>query len=544
MLLKEKNKHIGYFFLSLLSIALLSQGWYNIGFFPLTIFGFAPIFWLEHNIRKFEPNRKLWLFIYGTFIFLGWNCSTVWWIWNATAGGAIAAFLINSLPMVLPLMLYSNLNAKNGKINGLFFISCWISLELLQFYWDLAFPWLVLGNSFANWPHLVQWYEYTGVLGGSTLILLINYSVFKLVRDYKHNNTFKNYRHIFNLIFFGFFTPVFTSYYIKSENKKLLEKPGKEINLVLVQPNIDPYSEKFGSLSPDMQLQKIISLTEKVITPKTQFIILPETALQGGLNEDELNQSYLINLLRNYLKNKPNTQVLSGADTYKLYDTDAERTITARPTRNENIFYDAFNTAILVSSNDSNVQIYHKNKLVPGVEKMPYPAFFSFLEKFAIGLGGTSGSLGSSGESTVFETNHKVKLAPIICYESVFSDFTAGYVVKGADLLIVITNDGWWGNTPGYKQHLNFSRLRSIENRKYLARSANTGITALINPYGEIVTQTQWWQPDAVSVTAVTNNIETFYTKQGDWIAHIALAYFVINIFGLFYSKQKSAFNE
>jgi apolipoprotein N-acyltransferase len=148
------------------------------------------------------------------------------------------------------------------------------------------------------------------------------------------------------------------------------------------------------------------------------------------------------------------------------------------------------------------IQIYHKSKLVPGVEKMPWPAVFKYIEKFAIDLGGISGSLGMQEERVAFFTQDKKFAAgPIVCYESVYGEYVGEYVKKGANFLAIITNDGWWGDTPGYRQHLQYGALRAIETRRSIVRSANTGITATINQKGEIENKTLWWKEAAIKTT-------------------------------------------
>jgi apolipoprotein N-acyltransferase len=528
-----KNKHFKYLLLSLTAIALLSHGWYQIGFFPLTIFGFIPVFFLEHYIRTEQENRKLWLFIYGFLTFFGWNLATIWWIWNATAGGAIAAYFINSLPMVLPLILYSNLNALNGKLNHWFFIAAWISLEMLQFYWDFAFPWLILGNAFAFWPNLAQWFEFTGVLGGSLYILWFGFAAFKWLLHYKEWPAFTQRKKIFNLLFFGLFAPAFLSYYLLNQHKKQNALFNRSANFVVVQPNIDPYGEKFGDLSPLQQLNRMLDLAKQKITAKTHCIVLPETALQGGLKENDLENEELISTIRVFLKQYPHVSILCGADSYKIYDKKEKPSATAREAYNGTVTYDAFNTAFFIE-HERPVDIYHKNKLVPGVEQMPYPALFKFLEKFAIELGGTSGSLGKNGSSKIFTSQHQINFAPIICYESAFPAFTASYVNKKADVLVIITNDGWWGNTPGYKQHLAFASLRAIENRRAVIRCANTGISAAIDETGEIINKTQWWQPEVFEASVLLTNKLTFYTSYSDLIGWFMVAFFVFKLPKLF----------
>jgi len=161
--------------------------------------------------------------------------------------------------------------------------------------------------------------------------------------------------------------------------------------------------------------------------------------------------------------------------------------------------------------------------LVPGVEKMPFPALLKPLEKYAIDLGGMPGSLGVQQERSVFvsHSDHR-KVAPAICYESIYGEYCGEYINKGAGLIFIITNDGWWRDTPGYRQHCSYARLRAIETRRSIARSANTGTSCFINQRGDIDQPTAFWVPAVISATINYNEEITFYAKYGDYIARVS----------------------
>jgi apolipoprotein N-acyltransferase len=169
-----------------------------------------------------------------------------------------------------------------------------------------------------------------------------------------------------------------------------------------------------------------------------------------------------------------------------------------------------------------NIQIHHKSKLTPGVENMPSLGIFKPLENLAINLGGTTGSLGIEKQPMIFTDEIGTKVAPIICYESVYGEFVSNYISKGAQAIFVITNDGWWSDSPGHRQHFLFSILRAIETRRSIARSANTGISAFINQRGDVFQKTDYWVPAALRGTINLNDKMTYYTRNGDYIAHIS----------------------
>src|SRR5690606_2406388 len=158
------------------------------------------------------------------------------------------------------------------------------------------------------------------------------------------------------------------------------------------------------------------------------------------------------------------------------------------------------------------------------VEQFPYQEYLSFLGDLMMDLGGTSGTLGHEDEQTGFYSQNGIGAVPAICYESVFSGFIASFVRSGAQLICIVTNDGWWGNTAGYRQHAAYARLRAIEARRSVARAANTGISMLIDQRGDVLQRTGWWKATAISGELHLNTAETFYVKDGDYPAAAASA--------------------
>jgi apolipoprotein N-acyltransferase len=132
--------------------------------------------------------------------------------------------------------------------------------------------------------------------------------------------------------------------------------------------------------------------------------------------------------------------------------------------------------------------------------------------------------LGRDSERKVFVPwDQHFKAAPVICYESIYGDYITEYIRKGANILTIITNDGWWDNTPGYKQHMNYARLRAIETRKWVARSANTGISAFIDPLGNVINPQPWDTEASIKLTIPIDNRQTFYVKHGDLLSRAAV---------------------
>jgi apolipoprotein N-acyltransferase len=509
------------FLLSLLSGLLLTFAWFPNGLVPLLFIAFVPLLIVEHTIFKNPQHyESLTLFGCSFFTFFIWNVLTTWWVKNASLGGAAMAIICNALLMTIVFLIFHKIKKRLGeKWGNILFICFWITFEFLHLDWDLTWPWLTLGNAFADTPNWIQWYEYTGVFGGSLWVLVINCLI---VSSFKFQVEKKKIIAIILLIIL----PIIISYAMLS----FIKNPtGKTVRVVIVQPNIDPYNEKFIA-GFEEQLQKMLQLAAQKTDSTIDYLIFPETALTENLWENELKQSSSIKTLKQFLKSFPKLKIIIGASTAKVYQKGETLSATARKFTNDESFYDAYNTALQLDSS-SNIQIYHKSKLVPGVEKMPFPFIFKYFGKLAINLGGTIGSLGIQDERSVFVSRDStMKTAPVICYESIYGEYVSEYVKNGAQFISIITNDGWWGDTPGYKQLLKYGALRAIETRRYIARSANVGVACIINTKGEIEQPTQWWTPAAIKGEIILNSELTFYTCFGDYIARIAMCLSFISI--------------
>lgn len=529
--------------LSILSGLLMGVSWPETGnLAPLFFIALTPLLFIE-NLISTKGLKSRYLFYCSYLTFLTFNTYTTWWIWFASDAGMIMAVTLNSLFMATIFLWFHSIKKKLGAAKGyMALIVLWIGFEWLHYNWDLSHPWSSFGNVFANHVKLVQWYEYTGVLGGTLWLLIINILVFNLFKKITIlNESIKSQFKSITMLAIVLISPIVLSLIIYN-NYTEQESP---IEVVIVQPNIDPYTEKFGGMTEAEQVDRILSLAREKTTLNTDFVIAPETAIPRGCVESELEFNYAIIEIRRFLKQFPNTKFIIGASTYIDYPKSEKKpTGSARLDERTGGWYDAFNSALQIS-NKEGIKIYHKSKLVLGVEKLPFAKLLSPLEKFAINLGGTMGSLGTEKEALIFE-NTKGNIAPVICYESIYGDYFTDYINKGSDAVFIITNDGWWEDTPGYKQHLAYARLRSIETRRSIARSANTGISCTINQKGEILNATEWWKQDVIQSTINLNNKTTTYTKYGDYIgrlsAALAVLFLLLNI-TLYYKNKGQSFD-
>jgi len=518
---------------SVLSGLLLGLSYHHTGgITPLAFVALVPLFILQHKLME-RPKSAGRFFLYTWLSFLVYNVWTTGWLFSVEGSMAtrlfslLAPVVLNSLVMALPWLVFHKamriLKPVQAYASIIFF---WLSFEYLHFNWELTWTWLSFGNIFANTTSWIQWYEITGVLGGTLWVLLSNIFVFIALQKWQ---ALKNWR-VFVRPFTAIILPIIVSQFFFYEQ----DVQGKEVPIVLVQPNINPYSDKFDA-DNQAQLQGMIAQAS-VVSPlsSSALWLFPETAVQErsyydddykptrlfGLWENDLSTSKAVELLQETSRITGNP-IISGVSSQQFFYSN-DFTKAARQTRKGNEFYVCYNAAYYFNGNDT-LGVYHKSKLVPGVEIMPYAHLLKPLGDLALDLGGTVGGLGIQNTVENFEWSLKdVSAAPIICYESVFGEHTGKFVQQGANVLCIITNDAWWGFTAGHKQHLALAKLRAIEHRRYVARCANTGISAFIDWNGQIVAETKYWEKACIVENVPLNTELTFYTKYGDYLGRIS----------------------
>ena len=522
-------KKIHKLILSALSGLLLFAAWPNSYLTLLIFIAFVPLLFVADHTKSSKE-----LFGYSFITMLIWNASTTWWLWNSTSVGAIAAIIANSLFMCLPWWGYSICKSKYPKPFSLVALGLfWLCFEYIHLNWELSWPWLTLGNVFANHPNYVQWYEYTGVGGGSLLVLYFNLVSYSFSHDLNKRRTLR--KELFNI--FILLLPIIVTAIFNFNALVNREKSTTNQNIIVVQPNIDPY-QKFELSNANQQINLLLSLSKSGLDSNTQLIIWPETAMSVAEWQENITSNLYYQPIFEFAKQHPTITILSGIETFKNYGTVKET--PSAHLSSSGLYYDAFNAAIAIKAGEP-IQLYNKSKLVPGVESLP--SFLRFMSPVFEQFGGSTGGYGKSVTSTVFKSaGTAIVSAPIICYESIYGEYVNSYVQKGANLLTIITNDGWWGNTPGHLQHLSYARLRAIETRRWVARSANTGISAIINDIGEIVEQQPWNKSAIIKYNIPLNNQITFYVRYGDFIFLTGLLGTLLLILFFVYNYIKKRF--
>ena len=509
--------------------------WEPMPFTPLVFIAFVPFFYLAEWGRSTSKGKNFGVLFLALML---WNISTTWWVWFASDVGAIAMLILNSLLMYLPFGLSRWLQRKKWFIWDAkwLFIALWLLYEYGHHRWDLSWPWLTLGNAFSGMPWYVQWYEITGTLGGTALILSVNVLVYQAlinVQSKDKRSWIMRFRLPLGIVsIFGLLSGLLgqlASDFVHQKKSKLKQP----YRVVAIQPNYDPYDEKFV-LDP-MQMVRDMAKTSDSAGP-ADCILWPETSLVGNIDVGSPAQDMQVSyLMHHWLKNGPADNaagdsslnhsraagppsMLIGSNMIHWYSWmgKGKPDVAARQSSNLEYWYTLHNSALWIqpelsihpigsdpfkherlrgSMATGDIQFYHKSKLVPGTEQLPFVTVLPFLERLAISLdeNSASGTLGKNATAKALGVSNS-KVAPIICYESIYGDYVSEYVKDGASWLAVITNDAWWNNTPGHKQHFSYAKLRAIEQRKWVVRSANTGISGFIDPLGNTTMRSGWYQ--------------------------------------------------
>ena len=493
--------------------------------------------------RLAEINGLKRFFCWYYLAFVLFNALTTWWVCKATVGGGIFAVLVNSLYMSLIFTLFIASKKKfRGVVPYIFLAVCWIAWE--RFYLtnsQISWPWLVLGNAFGRTTGLVQWYEYTGLLGGSLWVWATNLSIFGILLSLSDGSFLRwNAKARFSaalglgLLILG---PVLCSRIIYNNYEE--KSDCGELDVLIAQSNFDPY-QKLHSVPQALQNKQVVDLFQKelsgregLFSEQATLLMLPETFCSDIWKDSPLSSPTFSTFKRELLDKYPNTNLLFGASTHQMFYTKEKPHLLARKLDNSG-WYLSFNTAF-VSDASGRIEYTDKSKLVVGAELTPYPKLFVPIDDALGGLMGRNVPQGRAKNLNVVEYGpdakeivRKIPVGVPICYESIYPEFCTQFVRQGAQLICVITNDGWWGDTAGYRQHFSYSRLRAIELRRDIARCANTGISAFIDQRGDVLEQTKWWEPDLLHSKVNLSSYQTFFVRYGDIVGRICTLMFVL----------------
>ena len=500
----------------------------------VALIGFVPLLCME-RIAELTGKKRIWIYHYTAFVL--WNAMTTFWVCNATLGGGLFAIFANAFQMSLIFGLFRISKRKfKGALPYIFLAAAWIAWERFYFDAEISWPWLVLGNSFARSTWAIQWYEFTGSLGGSLWVWGFNLGLFGLLVSLSDgswwNFNIKAKSTALSSLVLLIILPLTCSKFIGNEYKGSMYESKDSLQVLILQPNIDPYN-KFQAMTQDQQNAILQGMMANGLKERKKdtcnaplLIVAPET-FTSDIICGNYPRSRTWRRFTSFLKDYPGVNMLLGASSYDYIYTEDAPSHTARFIK-EGLWLESHNSALMLNGS-ADTEIYHKSKLVVAVEHTPYPAIFCKLDDM---LGGVMGRCIGQDEISLLNVKtgdgNNIPIGCAVCYESVYGEYYTDYVRKGARAMAIITNDAWWGDTPGYRQHLSYASLRAIETRRAIARCANTGISAIISPSGQIQKPTPWWEQASINSYIPLRDDRTFFVTHGDIVGRICSFVFVL----------------
>ena len=494
------------YLLCLLSAVLLILSFPKFNLEFLAWVGFVPLFFALQNKTKWQAFFLA--YFTGIIFWLG----TIYWLAHVTLAGMIILALYLALYFGVFGLIISTINYKLSTMNLIFISSLWVLLEYLRSHLFTGFPWALLGYSqYLNLP-VIQIADITGAWGVSFLVMMVNVFIYKVIGQ-------KNKNMVLLPIFLLAFSLSYGYYKLHLQPTTYNLQPFK---ISVIQGNI-PQELKWDPEYKDFIVDKYLTLTRQAVKDKPDLIIWPEAALPSVLEEEPLYYETTQHFVKEI-----NTPLLLGAVTSK------------------NSLY--YNSALLISQEAQISNKYNKLHLVPFGEYLPLRRIFRFLEAIV-----PIGDFTSGKEYTIFELPAAGRRPPVtfsvlICFEDLFPQISRQFVKRGAGFLVNITNDAWFKKTPSPYQHLQASVFRAVENRVFLVRAANTGVSGFISPCGKIVSLVSDKLGNNIFIpgyitkvisTSALNKKPGFYTRYGDIFIFLLFIFVIYSIFRLVIQRKK-----
>jgi len=484
--------------LSLLSGILLILSFPNFDLEFLAWFSLVPLFYCIEG-KGLRLSFELG-FLTGGIAFLG----ILYWIIVAVHTYGYIPLIPSGLILLL-LVAYLSLfiaafacftrfvQIRSGLQTMLFSPLLWVALEYLRAHLLTGFPWASLGHSqYLNLP-FIQIADMTGVYGPSFVIVLVNATLFGILRQWP-KKIFAVKEVIFTgLVLLGLL--IYGHLKIGIVERHVNQKPPLKIGLV--QGNIDQ-SVKWDTSFQIETLEIYRKLSYDVAEEKPDLIIWPETATPFFFQDAQEYQPFIL-----HIPKKTDAFLLFGTPSYKIDKGKVNH----------------YNSAYLISPSGELVGKYDKIHLVPFGEYIPMQHLLFFIGSLGEGIGDFK-----PGKEIFNFSLPQGKFGVLICFEIIFPDLCRRFVKRGANFLVTITNDAWFGRTSAPYQHFSMATFRAVENRVFVARAANTGITGFIGPTGRILKEGRIFTQEAMTGTIRLSDLKTFYTLYGDIFAWICSA--------------------
>lgn len=486
------------------------------------------LFFIKEYSRKESFRLGYWLGLL-------WGAFTLFWIAASTVVGALLAISINALHYAIVWWIYSLFKEKNQSLALIAFPFIWVAAEYFRLFTDIRFNWMILAHTQTYFTPLIQFIEITGYHSLSFIVIVFAVSIYALFH-------FKNRYRVVPAIFSLLILCLFMIYGVVRMDD-LEEKKFDSIRCGMVQPNVDPY-EKWDPLFRKQAFEALMEGSQELASENLDLIVWPETATPFYLR----NREDILEKIHHFLSEK-NLHLLTGTPDFG-FNEEFQETVS-------------YNAAFFFRPDLLNFEFYYKLALVPASESMPFKKKLGFLRDLDLGGGDffsgkefkvfnfkippRSGKFSSDQYQEIISDKHgdvAVGLSAIICYDSVFPHLVRQFVMGGANLLTIITNDGWFGTTSGPSQHARMAVLRAVENRISIIRCANTGISSFIDPAGRVLKYAKLNTKNNLTSLLPLRNVTTLYTQYGDWFGKLtvwmSLLLIIIKLGGQWFLKLRS----
>jgi apolipoprotein N-acyltransferase len=553
--MKLFNKQSNILFAALSGI-LLAASFPPLPFPLLSFVAFVPLLFI---LIRNENLRFKYMLIYLTFFI--YHTGSNWWIssWAKETDpflliSGLGLDIIHPLFFLFPFWLFSIVKRRLGADLALTsFPFIFVLFEWLHSLGDMAYPWLTIGNSQISNIYWIQFIEFTGIWGASFLILSVNTLLLKILTDFSKSGENKIITYVLKsrtasnkliLIALIIFLPYFYSFYaLQKYDYAANLKKSKNITIALVQPNINPWLKWTASPTEQIILHQKLADSLLGIQNNIDLVLWSETAVP--FVDLSMNSFDDLSILQSWI-DRTNVSLLTGFSEFEYLPNDKPLPRWAKtfdPDTSQH--YMTYNASVLLEpgktySSTEKPPTYRKSKLTPFGEHFPFKDVFPFLvEKLMWSVGISNWNIGTGADILRFKVGRNTaKIGNIICIESIHPNFVKDYIRKGANILTVITNDGWYDHTVGPRQHYLLSCIRAIENRRYIARVGNTGLSGFISPLGFSLDEVPQYTQQSKAMTLPLIETKTLYSMWGDWFAWLASVIALLFIIMSFIKKR------
>lgn len=437
--------------------------------------------WVGVALWLFALEGPLSGFRSGLAFGCAYGLAALFWISWVTVPGTLALVLIAAAEYGLAAAAYVRLKNQRGPIVALVaFPMFWVLLEKVRAAGFVGFPWLNLAHTQLDYLWIFQFVEYTGDLGLSLWVVVMGALLFAAYR-------FQRLAPV-GLALIWLAAPLgFGAWRVRH-----LPPSGGEVKVAVVQGDLDTY-RKWDDDYIDSSFTVYETLT-MAVAASSDLVIWPETATPAYLKQEFARKQWLQDLVR-----KIHIPILTGALSFERTETEVDALI--------------FNSAFEIYPDGRWEGPYSKQQLVPFGEMIPGAQWFPALSQIDLGQGNFT-----AGRGPVIFDSARHPHAVLICYESAFSELAREQVLRGARFLVIITNDSWYGYTPGPFQHAAMAALRAAEFRVGVARAANGGISLYTDRAGRRMAATRLFTRDQITGSVPMGGPLTFYARHGAWL--------------------------